>query len=215
MLRRGLTQARVIVASHYGCGGLNAMNGEETAELSVSGADKRLEPVSIVIKLALDQLRDKALDINYDEGWQAVPQRTSKGVRHTARLPSASGLNAGRLASSIFSADKALVLCIIASNPVVVVVKLLSYMAGFTLQRKSLAKMTVEQWLKLIEAILELQSTNLLMACDRGWRVEDFDDALTELTNAQGKQRRDAISKTTSFGESALLFIVHNKEISK
>lgn len=183
------------------------MIAEETAELSVSGAVKRLEPVSIVIKLALDQLRDKALDINYDEDWQAVHQRTSKGVRHTVRLPSASGLNAEKLASEIFSADKAFVLCIIASNPVVVVVKLLSYMAGFSLQSESLDKLTAEQWLKLIGAISELQSANLLMACDRAWRVEDFDDALTELTNAHGKQRRGAIAENMTFGDSALLIL--------
>lgn len=207
MLRRGLTEAGAIVPNHYWCGGLKAMIAEETAELSVSGAVKRLEPVSIVIKLALDQLRDKALDINYDEDWQAVHQRTSKGVRHTVRLPSASGLNAEKLASAIFSADKALVLCIIASNPAVVVVKLLSYMAGLKLQKKSLVKLTVEQWLKLIEAITKLQSVNLLMACDRGWRVEDYDVALTELTNVHGKQRREAIAENMTFSDTGLLIV--------
>lgn len=171
----------------------------------------RLMPVGEIIQLALDQLRDKALDINYDEDWQTVPQRTSKGIRHTIRLPSASGLNAERLASTIFNADKAFVLCIIASNPVAVVVKLLSYMAGLTLQKKSLVKLTVEQWLKLIEAISKLQSANLLMACDRGWRVEDYDVALTELTNAYGKQRRDAISESISFGDSVFLVVALQK----
>lgn len=184
---------------------------EETAELSASMSDKRLKPVSIFIRLALDQLRNKTLDINYDEDWQAVPQRTSKGVRHTVRLPSASGFNTERLVNAIFSTDKAVVLCIIASNPVVVVLKLLSYMSGFTLQKKSLVKLTVEQWLKLIVAITELQSTNLLMACDRGWRVEDYDVALTELTNAYGKQRRNAISESISFGDSVFLVVALQK----
>lgn len=186
---------------------------EETAKLSAIEMETRLKPVSEIIKLALDQLRNKTLDVNYDEDWQTIPQRASCGIRYLILQPSETGLNAEMLANKIFSSDKEAVLCIITHKPVVVVAKLLSYMAGFQLQRKSLAKLTVKQWVMLIEVIMKLQNSNLLMANDQGWRSRDYGDALTELTNAQQlKQIREAIAETVSFGDSGLLIVATRQQ---
>lgn len=127
--------------------------------------------------------------------------------------PSETGLNTEMLANKIFNSDKKAVLCIITHKPVVVVAKLLSYMAGFPLQKKSLAKLTVKQWVRLIEVIMKLQNANLLMANDQGWRIRDYGDALTELTNAQHlKQIREAIAETVSFSDSVLLIVATRQQ---